>query len=71
MMKTHNRIIYHCLTCGNVVHADEGVPQPQCCGEAMVRAAAETVTPAAVAAESAMDSFDTSLPAKRISTRPR
>jgi len=42
-MKTHNAIIYHCLSCGNIVHRDPGVEAPSCCGKTMVKAAAETV----------------------------
>ena len=42
-MKTHNAIIYHCLSCGSVVHAEPDAPQPRCCGHDMVKAAAETV----------------------------
>lgn len=42
-MKTHNGIIYHCLSCGSVVHADQQAQPPQCCGHQMVRAAAETI----------------------------
>ena len=42
-MKTHNAIIYHCLSCGSVMHAEPAVEPPQCCGREMVKAAAETV----------------------------
>ena len=42
-MKTHNVIIYHCLTCGSVVHAEPEAETPQCCGHSMVNAAAQTV----------------------------
>jgi DNA-directed RNA polymerase subunit RPC12/RpoP len=42
-MKTHNAIIYHCLTCGKIVHRDPGLEVPSCCGKTMVKAAAETV----------------------------
>jgi len=42
-MKTHNRIIFHCLTCGNVLHAECDQRPPHCCGYEMVRAAAETI----------------------------
>ena len=42
-MKTHNRVLYHCLCCGNVVHAEPADPNPSCCREPMARAAAETV----------------------------
>ena len=42
-MKAHNAIIYHCLTCGSVVHADPEAESPHCCGHEMVKAAAETI----------------------------
>jgi hypothetical protein len=42
-MKTHNRILFHCLCCGNVVHAEPQELIPDCCGKQMVKAAAETV----------------------------
>jgi DNA-directed RNA polymerase subunit RPC12/RpoP len=43
MMKTHNAIIYHCLSCGKIEHRDQGQEAPSCCGKLMVKAAAETV----------------------------
>jgi hypothetical protein len=43
MMKTHNAIIYHCLSCGKIVHRDPGLEAPSCCGTTMLKAAAETV----------------------------
>jgi hypothetical protein len=42
-MKTHDAIIYHCLTCGGVVHAEPEAESPQCCGHTMVKAAGETI----------------------------
>lgn len=42
-MKTHNRILFHCLGCGRVVHAEPDENIPNCCGKQMTRAAAETV----------------------------
>jgi DNA-directed RNA polymerase subunit RPC12/RpoP len=43
MMKTHNAIIYHCLSCGKIDHRDPGLEAPSCCGKTMVKAAAETI----------------------------
>ena len=43
-MQTHNRIIYHCLCCGRLVHAEPETPVPNCCERPMVNAAAETVS---------------------------
>ncbi len=34
-MKTHYAIIYHCVSCGRVVHAEPEAVPPQCCGRAM------------------------------------
>lgn len=42
-MKTHNLVIYHCLACGAVMHAEPDKDLPSCCGRPMVKAAAETV----------------------------
>jgi hypothetical protein len=42
-MKTHNRILFHCLCCGKVVHAEPQDAVPTCCGQRMINAAAETV----------------------------
>ena len=42
-MKTHNRILYHCLCCGRVVHEEPDAQSPNCCGQPMTNAAAETV----------------------------
>jgi hypothetical protein len=42
-MKTHNRILFHCLCCGHVVHAEPEEGVPNCCGQRMTNAAAETV----------------------------
>ena len=42
-MKTHNACMYHCLTCGNVVHCERKPRPPQCCHHEMVMAAAETI----------------------------
>jgi DNA-directed RNA polymerase subunit RPC12/RpoP len=42
-MKTCNIIIYHCVTCGRIVHADLDDMPPMCCGHAMVKASEDTV----------------------------
>ena len=42
-MKTHNRILFHCLCCGRVVHAEPADAPPMCCSQRMTNAAAETV----------------------------
>jgi hypothetical protein len=45
-MKTHNRILFHCLCCGRVFHAEVNEAPPTCCNKRMVNAAAETVVEA-------------------------
>jgi hypothetical protein len=42
-MKLHNRILFHCLCCGRVVHAEPDDKAPNCCGKRMTNAAAETI----------------------------
>lgn len=42
-MKPHNRLIYHCVSCGAVKRIEPGEKEPVCCGTTMVKAAAETV----------------------------
>jgi hypothetical protein len=42
-MTAHNRILFHCLCCGTVYHAELNEAAPICCGKRMVNAAAETV----------------------------
>jgi hypothetical protein len=69
IMKTHNRIIYHCLTCGNVVHAAGDARRPQCCGSEMVKAAAETIRDADDETET--NQFETPLPAPQVCAKPR
>jgi hypothetical protein len=43
IVKTHNAIIYHCVQCGRVVHAEHESGHPQCCGRAMGKSASETI----------------------------
>ena len=50
-MKTHNAIIYHCVHCGRVVHAERESGHPQCCGRTMGTAASETIPGGDVVAE--------------------
>lgn len=51
-MKTRNLIIYHCLTCGSVIHREPDRESPECCGHSMVKAATRTVPIEEVAAMS-------------------
>ena len=57
-MKTHNRIIYHCVLCGNVVHADPDVRPPECCHSEMAKAAAETICEAETEDETATGDYE-------------
>jgi hypothetical protein len=43
-MQIHNRLIYHCLSCGSIKRAEPAETEPTCCGATMVKAAAETVS---------------------------
>ena len=42
-MKTRNRILFHCLCCGQVLRSETDEPVPFCCDQYMINAAAETV----------------------------
>ena len=42
-MKSHNRPLYHCVSCGHVVAEEPWQIAPFCCGHEMIKAAEETV----------------------------
>ena len=42
-MKSHNRPVYHCVSCGHVVAEEPGQVAPFCCGHEMIKAAEEMV----------------------------
>lgn len=70
-METHNAIIYHCIACGRVVHAEfEAVP-PQCCGHTMAKACAETIHEGDVAGEEAGGHSETAPPVIKGREKPR
>ena len=50
-METHNASIYHCVTCGCVVHAEFEAEPPQCCGRMMAKAFTETIRERGVSGE--------------------
>ena len=52
-MKTQNRIIYHCVSCGRIVHAELEAASPQCCERTMDKAVAETIREGDVSGEKA------------------
>jgi hypothetical protein len=70
-MKAHNAIIYHCLTCGGVVHAEPEAEPPQCCGCEMVKAAAETVHEGEIPKEPGGSHCETAPPIPRVRKKPR
>lgn len=61
-METHNANIYHCISCGRIVHADLEVTPPQCCGHTMTKACAETIREGDVAEENAGGHPETATP---------
>jgi hypothetical protein len=72
-MKTHNVIIYHCLSCGHLVYREPELELPWCCGKKMIQSAAETVfgDEEEAAAEPAGAPCGTAAPALKIWPRPR
>jgi hypothetical protein len=50
-METHNASIYHCVSCGRVVHAELEAEPPQCCGHTMAMASEDTIHKGEVAGE--------------------
>ena len=70
-MTTRNAVIYHCLSCGSVVHAEPEVEVPQCCGHAMVKAAAETIREGEAVEEPAPSHCEIVPPIGKGRTKPR
>jgi len=70
-MKTHNASIYHCTSCGRVVHAELEAEPPQCCGDTMSKACAETVREGDVAGEEAGGRSETAPPVIKGRKKPR
>jgi hypothetical protein len=42
-MKTHNVMIYHCISCGRVEHSQLEAEPPQCCGHMMAKTCGDTI----------------------------
>ncbi len=63
-MKTQNAgtFIYHCISCGRVVHAELDGEPPQCCGHAMTKACAEAIHEGDLAGEMAGGETETPPP---------
>jgi hypothetical protein len=70
-MKTHNASIYHCVTCGRVVHAELNAKPPQCCGHKMAKAATETIREGDAAGEKAGGRSQTPPAVIKGRTKPR
>lgn len=70
-METHNATIYHCVTCGRVVHAEFEAEPPQCCGHTMAKAFTETIGTDDVAGEKPVGHSETEPPASKGPTKPR
>ena len=70
-MKTHNASIYHCISCGRVVHAELEAEPPQCCGHTMAKAGAETILEGGVAGEKAGSHSETAPPVSKGRKKPR
>ena len=50
-METRNVSIYHCITCGHIMHVELETEPPQCCGHAMARATEDTLHEGELAGE--------------------
>lgn len=55
-------IVYHCLCCGRVEHAEAAAEPPHCCGQAMVNACPESIREGDVPAERASGHSETPPP---------
>lgn len=70
-MKTHNAIIYHCISCGRIEHVESETEPPQCCGQMMVKACAETVRVDVASGDKARNHSETASPVIKGSQKPR
>jgi hypothetical protein len=70
-MTAHNAIIYHCLTCGSVVHAEPEAEPPHCCGCEMEKAATAAVRQEDVSRMSDASHCETAPPLPRVRKKPR
>lgn len=70
-MKTHNASIYHCTSCGRIEHVESEAEPPQCCGQTMAKACAETVRGGDAAGEKTGDRSETTSPVIKGSKKPR
>jgi len=70
-METHNASIFHCVTCGRVVHAEFETKPPECCGHAMARAFTETIREGDVAGAESGSHSETPPPVNKGRTKPK
>ena len=70
-MKTHNVTIYHCITCGRVLHVELGAKPPRCCGHTMTKAFSETNQDGDVAGEKGGGRYETAPPVIKGRKKPR
>ncbi len=71
MMKTQSATIYHCVSCGRIVHSESETEAPQCCGQAMAIAVPETTTESAVPEEKGVEDVQTPPPVIEGVQKPR
>ena len=70
-MKTHNATIYHCITCGRVMHVELKANPPHCCGHTMAKAAAETIREDDAGGKAGSGGSEAAPPAGKGPTKPR
>lgn len=70
-MKTHNASIYHCVSCGRIVHAELETEPPQCCGHTMTKSCEETIREGDVPGEAAGGLTQTPPSVSKGCTKPR
>jgi len=70
-MKTQNASIYHCISCGRIEHVESEAEPPECCGQMMTKACAETVRGGDAPGDKAGDHSETASTVIKGSKKPR
>lgn len=70
-METHNATIYHCVTCGRVVHVELEAKPPDCCGHTMAKAFTETIHEGDVDGEGTGGPTETAPPVNKGRAKPK
>jgi hypothetical protein len=70
-MKTQTVGIYHCISFGRVEHAVLEAEPPQCCGQTMAKACAETILEGDAAAEKSGRESESAPPIVQGRKKPR